>query len=60
MILESFCDAISRESSSFHAGLFSLACDESITKKLFTTTIADKIYETMSRNQAKLDRTRKI
>ena len=60
MILESFCDAISRESLSFPVGLFSLACDESITKKLFTTTIADKIYETMSRNQAKLDRTRKI
>ena len=26
----------------------------------FTQTIADKIYETVSRNQVKLDRTRKL
>ena len=28
--------------------------------RLLESTIADKIYETMSRNQAKLDRTRKL
>ena len=32
-----------------------------VTKNyLFTQTILDKIYETMSRNQAKLGRTRKL
>ena len=41
IILESVYDAISCESSSFSAGLFSLACDEAITKKLFTTSILE-------------------
>ena len=31
-----------------------------LIKHAFLTAIADKIYETMSRNQAKLDRTRKL
>ena len=37
-MLESFCDAVSHKSLSFPASLFSVACDETITKTLFTTS----------------------